>query len=125
MQAAQEKITISLNNLEFFAHHGWHNEEALAGGNFLIDIGIDFYSPKEITHLDDTINYVNVYSTIKSIVAEPVPLLETLCSDICDAVHKLDDRITTINISVSKLNAPIINFIGQVSVSLKRIYKTD
>ncbi len=117
-------FSIHLNDLEFFAHHGWHNEEALAGGNYRVSVGLDFTSEKKIQELEDTINYVEVYQTIKDKVNQPVRLLETLAEDICTSISALDKRITSININITKLNPPITNFIGNVGVSLTKFYIT-
>lgn len=114
--------SIHLNDLEFFAHHGWHNEEALAGGNYKINLTLDFEDAGKMVNLEDTINYVSVYDVIKIKVNEPVRLLETLAADICEEVSALDKRITTINITITKLHPPISNFIGNVAVSLSKSY---
>ena len=115
-------FSIHLTDLEFFAHHGWHNEEALAGGNFRISVQLDFVSGGKISELEDTINYVAVYAVIKQKVEQPVRMLETLAEDTCSAIAALDPRIRTININITKLNPPIINFIGTVGVSLTKSY---
>lgn len=114
--------SIHLNDLEFFAHHGWHNEEALAGGNFRVNVSLDFEDAGNIQNLEDTINYVSVYEVIRQKVNEPVRLLETLAEDICETISALDPRIKTINITITKLNPPITNFIGNVAVSLRKSY---
>lgn len=113
--------TIHLNDLEFFAHHGWHNEEALAGGNFKVNVSLQF-DAFDVEALEDTINYVDIYTLIKDKVNEPVRLLETLATEICVAIKEIDDRIKTINITITKLNPPITNFIGNVAVSLSKSY---
>lgn len=114
--------TIHLNDLEFFAHHGWHNEEALAGGNFRVAVSLEFEDSKKIESLEDTINYVEVYNVIKTKVNLRVRLLETLAADICEEISQIDKRIKTINITITKLAPPIINFIGNVAVSLTKSY---
>ena len=114
--------SIHLNNLRFFAHHGYHDEEGVTGTNFDISVSISFDAPDKITTLQQTINYVEVYNVIKEIFQRPTKLLESIAHDICDNVSALDNRIRTINITITKLHPPISNFIGSVGVSLSKLY---
>lgn len=58
-------FTIHLNKLTFFAHHGLHDEEAITGTNFEIDLSIKFDIPGNVTSIHQTINYTNVYEVVK------------------------------------------------------------
>jgi dihydroneopterin aldolase len=114
--------SIHLNNLRFFAHHGYHDEEGVVGTDFEISVSISFDAPEKILTLPQTINYVEVYDVIKVIFLKPTRLLETLANDICESIASIDKRIRTINISITKLHPPIGNFIGSVGVSLSKAY---
>lgn len=114
--------SIHLNNLRFFAHHGYHDEEGIVGTNFEVSVKIDFEAEGKITTLPQTINYVEVYELIKRIFSKPTKLLETIAQDICESIVAIDNRIKTINISITKLNPPLPNFIGSVGVSLSKSY---
>ena len=113
---------IHLNKLEFFGYHGWHTEEGLAGANFSVDVSVFFDEQKAVQELKDSINYVAVFDILKKNMSQPVKLLETLAEQICEAIRSIDERIKTINIKITKLNPPILNFIGTVSVSLSKTY---
>jgi dihydroneopterin aldolase len=114
--------SIHLNNLKFFAHHGYHDEEGVTGTDFEVSVSIVFEAPEKIITLPQTINYVEVYDVIKAIFQRPTKLLESIAEDICENVYLLDDRIRTINITITKLHPPITNFIGSVGVSLSKSY---
>ena len=114
--------SIHLNNLKFFAHHGYHDEEGVVGTNFEISVTVTFDAVEKIVTLPQTINYVEMYDVIKEIFNKPTKLLESLAHDICDTVSSLDDRIKTINITITKLQPPLSNFIGSVGVSLAKSY---
>lgn len=114
--------SIHLNNLKFFAHHGYHDEEGIVGTNFEISVTVTFDATEKIVSLPQTINYVEMYDVIKEIFNKPTKLLESLAHDICDNVRTLDDRIKTINITITKLQPPLSNFIGSVGVSLAKSY---
>ena len=115
-------FTIHLNKLKIFAYHGVHAEEAIIGTDFEVSVTVSFNAPKKIEQLNDTINYVTIYEIIKLHFAQPEKLLETLAQNITQEIHKIDSRITSINITIDKLNAPISNFIGTVGVTYSKSY---
>jgi 7,8-dihydroneopterin aldolase/epimerase/oxygenase len=113
-------FTVHLNKLIFFAHHGVHDEESIIGTDFEVSVSIDFDAPEKVVALKDTINYVSVFEVIKKRFATPGRLLETLAQHIVDDIYAIDNRITTINISIDKINPPISNFIGSVGVTYSK-----
>ena len=115
-------FTIHLNKLQFFAHHGVHDEEGIIGTDFEVSVSIDFNAPEKVVALNDTINYVKVFEVIKKRFAIPERLLETLAQHIVDDVYAMDNRITIINISIDKINPPISNFIGSVGVTYSKSF---
>ena len=115
-------FTIRLHKLIFFSYHGVHAEETVAGTEFEVSVQITFAENKKIEALADTLNYVNVYAIIKDHFSRPVPLLERLAQNISEEIYKIDERITSINITIDKLNAPICNFIGTVGVNYSKSY---
>lgn len=113
-------ITIHLNNLVFFSHHGVHEEETIVGTEFKLNVAISFNETGKIVSLDQTINYVVVYNIIKEHMKKPSRLLETVAMQVADDIYKIDKRIKTININISKLNPPINNFTGNVGVTYNK-----
>ncbi|MEO7523600.1 MAG: dihydroneopterin aldolase [Ferruginibacter sp.] len=115
-------ITIHLNRLEFFAHHGLHDEEAVTGTNFRISVSLSFEPEGKITSIQQTVNYADVYKIIEDHMAHPVALLEMLAENMCDAIYLHDKRIKNINITINKIHPPIPNFIGQVGVTFHKAF---
>ncbi|MBS1928008.1 MAG: dihydroneopterin aldolase [Chitinophagaceae bacterium] len=113
-------FTIHLNNMHFFAHHGLHEEETLAGNGFVVDLKICFLPNYPVQELADTINYVQVYELLNIRMEQPVRLLETLAEKIVADIRQLDDRIKKISININKLNPPITRFSGTVGVTLDK-----
>ena len=109
-------FTIHLNNLRFFAYHGVHDEEALLGTDFEVSVSIIFNAPEKIVVLEDTIDYVRAYQIIKDKFQRREKLLEALAQNIVASLYEFDNRISTINISIEKINPPIGNFMGRVGV---------
>ena len=116
-------FTIQLNKLQLHGHHGMHTEEGLAGGDFEVSLSLSFPAEEKITQLEQTIDYVEVYHRIRKHFDKPYMFLETLATDIVEDVSALDKRIKMINITISKLNAPIANFKGNVAVNFSKTYE--
>jgi dihydroneopterin aldolase len=112
---------VHLNKMKFFAHHGLHDEEGITGTEFEVSAEISFKAD-EVHSIHDTINYVTVFEIVKKAFKQPERLLENLAQDITEQIHNIDARITTINITIDKLNPPIYNFTGSVGISYFKSY---
>jgi 7,8-dihydroneopterin aldolase/epimerase/oxygenase len=108
--------------MRFFAHHGLHEEETIIGAYFEVFIDISFDPLKKIVSIDETINYVEVFQIVQQIFSTPEKLLETLAQNIVEAIYETNKKIHKINISIEKLNPPITNFTGTVSVSFSKTF---
>ena len=115
-------FTIRLNNMIFFAYHGVHEEETIVGTDFKVSVSISFAASKEIIALNDTINYVVVFDIVKRNFEIPQKLLETLAQNITAEIYKINNQITSNNVTIDKLNPPICNFTGNVGVSYLKSY---
>lgn len=112
-----DMITIHLNNLLFFSHHGIHDEETIVGTDFEMNVSVSFTESEKILSLSQTVNYISVYDIIKEQMKTPSRLLETVAMQMAENIYKIDNRIKIINITISKLNPPINNFTGNVGVT--------
>lgn len=115
-------FTIRLNKMQFFAYHGMHVEEAIVGTDFEVSVLISFSADKKIIDITDTLNYVAVYEIVKRYFDTPEKLLETLAQNITEEIYRTDKRISSINITIDKLNPPICNFTGNVGVNYLKLY---
>lgn len=113
-------ITILLNNLEFFSHHGVHEEEKILGNNFIVNASVSFTADEKISSIHQTINYVSIYDIIKKRMDIPTALLETLAQDIADEIYSFDKRLQAISVSIEKKNPPMLNIKGSVSVNYEK-----
>ena len=116
-------LTIELSKLRFHAYHGLYHEEKKLGGDFEVNVTV-IHQPKKIPvlHLEETIDYTAVYNLIKEIMQKPEPLLETVVTLIAEEIMKRFFQAEEVNVSITKLNPPILSFEGRVGVSyvLKR-----
>lgn len=114
--------TVHLHQLEFYAYHGLHEEEAIIGNKFEVSVDIHFHQRNPITAISQTINYVSVYDVLREEMKVTEKLLETLCDRICSKIYLLDNRIASIDITIYKSSAPIHSFTGKVGVSFKKLF---
>ena len=115
---------IELKGLKFFADHGMYKEEIKVGNEFEVDITITCKAPKkEITSLDQTINYVEVYNIVQEIFGVRSLLIETTAMKIADKIGEQFDGLEKVVICIRKLNPPIINFSGSVGITYTKTFK--
>ncbi|HRP55859.1 dihydroneopterin aldolase [Agriterribacter sp.] len=116
-------LKISLHNLKFHGFHGLYKEERSTGNDFEVTMDVYFNETVEmITRLQDTVNYAVLYQLVKDRMAIPEPLLETIAMDIAQQVKKQFPLVYEINVSVSKINPPLLNFQGETSVTYNKQY---
>ncbi|MEO5892357.1 MAG: dihydroneopterin aldolase [Ferruginibacter sp.] len=113
-------LTIHLHNLLFHSFHGFYEEEQVLGNDFEVNADVVVDTPDMVTTLRQTVNYVTIYAAIKQRMELATPLLETVAQEMTHAIHKIDDRIRSVSITIKKSSPPIENFQGLVGVSYKR-----
>ena len=112
---------ITLEGMEFFAHHGYYQEEQKIGNKFAVDIMIvtDLSDAAEHDVLEETINYETLYKIIRHVMSEPTKLLEHLGKRIIDTVFEEFHQVSSVKVKVSKYNPPVGGICQKASVSLK------
>jgi len=112
---------ISLEGIEFHAHHGFHESEREQGNDFLVNINIDA-NIKEASikdSLEDTIDYEKVYYVIAREMAIPSKLLEHVAKRILKGLDiEFGDNIKNITVEVCKLNPPLPGKCQKASVKI-------
>lgn len=100
---------ITLNHLRFHAYHGVEAQERLTGNDYevTIRIGYDISRAANTDLVVDTINYADVYGEVKEVMIHPSRLLENVVKRIADRLFTLWPAITSVDITVCKLNPPI------------------
>ena len=116
-------LSISLQHLRFFAYHGVHAEEKKTGNEFEVNLTVS-YQPGSgtITGIQDTVDYSALFALLKLEMQSPRNLLETLTMEIVEKIHARFPRIKKIELSITKLTAPIESLTGSVGVSYTREY---
>jgi dihydroneopterin aldolase len=115
---------INLKNLEFYAYHGYYQEENLIGNTFLVDIMVAIPAAVyENENLGSTINYEIINEIVKTQMQNPQKLLETVLQNIEKQLLILSNQLQKVEIHLTKKHLPIDGFIGQAMVSLIKNYE--
>ena len=111
-------LKIELSEMQFHGYHGVHEEESKAGGNFEVNL-IVYFEPLvlPVRHLNETIDYTQLYALVKHRMEKPTRLLETLATEIADEILNRFLNIQQLDVSIKKLNPPIPFFNGSVAAS--------
>lgn len=111
---------IELENMSFYGFHGCFEEEKAIGTHFRVDLLFETNTSKaEISdNINDTINYLSVYQTIKQVFETPSHLLEHLSRRILDTLCDKYSQIDYCKVKVTKLNPPLGGKLMGVSVSM-------
>lgn len=109
-------LTIELNDLKFFGYHGVYAEEAKIGGEYLVDVYLNF-EPKNfpVRYMDETHDYTNLYAIVKQRMEIPTELIETLCTEIAQEILSTYNQAYEVTVKVKKLSVPIPQFEGHVA----------
>jgi dihydroneopterin aldolase len=116
-------MQILLKDVVLFGLHGVHPLEKKVGTLFRINIQIDLDPSVSVQSLSDTLDYAEVFATLKKEFQVTEDLLEVLIERIISSIALLSSQIKTIDISIVKINAPINGFQGEVGVRKQKHIK--
>lgn len=109
--------------MEFYAFHGHYKEEQIVGNRFLVDIQMEtnLEKPAESDRLEDAVNYQVAYRLVKEEMKRiKSNLLENIGKRILDAIYREIDGITSVTVTIRKMNPPMGGPIKNVSVTMTR-----
>lgn len=115
---------IELRELKFHAYHGVMMQERKVGNSFVVNLLLT--APLEgavkSDHLDETINYAEVYALVRQEMAIPSNLLEHAAGRILVALKEAFPILQAIQVKLSKLNPPFGGDLHSASVILKEVF---
>jgi len=111
---------ILFKGMEFFAYHGHFKEEQIIGTKFIVDLELLFESKNAeySDHLNDTINYQEIYQLVKIEMEINAHLLENVARRILNTLMKTFPQIISLEVKISKINPPLGGKVEQVSFVL-------
>ncbi len=114
---------IELNGLQFYGYHGVFAEERKLGQRFYVDLVLyaDLWEAGQTDELDRTINYAEVYQTVKNVVeGESVQLVEALAERIASQVLDTYTIVNELTVRVTKPHPPVDMKFAGMTVEIRR-----
>ena len=111
---------VSLEGMEFYAHHGYHEEERKIGNKYSVDVklelNIDLAARED--KLEGTVDYEQVYQLISKVMSKEAALLEYLANQIIELLRSNFPQVKKVWVKVSKYNPPIQGLCHRAVVEL-------
>ncbi|MDM5196858.1 dihydroneopterin aldolase [Fictibacillus enclensis] len=114
---------IYMNGLSFYGYHGVFPEENKLGQRFKVDLilEMDLQSAGTTDDLEHTVNYGEVYATVKEIVeGEPKKLVETVTESIATTLLSSYPLVQQCTVKVVKPDPPIPGHYDSVAIEITR-----
>jgi 7,8-dihydroneopterin aldolase/epimerase/oxygenase len=113
---------ISLEGAEFFAYHGFYEEERKIGNKYRVDLSVsaDVSLAATDDNLKETVNYEILYAIIRQEMQIPSQLLEHIAHRIIEEIYKKYPHIEWVEVSVSKYNPPIGGICHRAIITIRK-----
>lgn len=117
--------TIILKSLSYHAKHGYYEEERVRGNHFEVDLVAKghFRESAGGKQLSETFDYEKAEEEVRSVMTgRSEYLIETLCSEIGDALFSRFSIVQKLRVSVRKLHPPLQTnaLYAEISMEWKR-----
>jgi dihydroneopterin aldolase len=111
---------IELKNMVFHARHGVLEQEKTVGNTFTVSLRLylNLSAAAQSDHLEDTLNYAEVFEIVKKEMAVPSNLLEHAANRIIQAVKQAFPQIEKIRIRLAKMRPPVCGEVGEAVVRI-------
>lgn len=115
------KSKIIIEGMHFKAHHGYYLEERKIGGQYIIDLEMEYDIQKAARHdnLDHTINYEKIYALCKSEMAVSQKLIETVGLNLIEKVQERFPEVLHLVLTIHKINPPLDGLVDRASVRIE------
>ena len=113
------RITIALEHLRIYAHHGVMEQERTVGNEFIADLSLEIDTTEGMRHdqLDGTISYADIYAVVAEQMQTPSRTLEHAAIRIADALRNGFPQIKSGSVKITKVTPPIPGICGSASVT--------
>jgi dihydroneopterin aldolase len=114
---------IHVTGIRCYGYTGYLPEEKVLGQWFEVDVKLwlDISTAAKTDAIEDTLDYRSVISLVQHLVkTSKFVLVERLVSTIADSILQESDRITQVQVTLSKPAAPIPDFGGKISIEVTK-----
>ena len=103
------KMTIFISGLRVYAFHGVLPQERLVGGDYLVDVRVDYSHSlaTESDRVEDTLDYSRLHHLIDEEMAIPSSLLEHVAGRITRRVQRDFPEMSSVWVRITKVNPPM------------------
>ena len=111
---------VALEGIEFFAYHGYYEEERKIGNKYEVNIEVssDLSIAAKSDALSGTVNYEVLYKIIQDEMMIPSKMLEHVGKRIIDKVMKTFSEVHSTTIEISKFNPPVKGVCRKAKVTM-------
>ena len=116
-------MIIKLNEMLFYGFHGVHDEERRLGQRFTVTAHLYTSNAKdgEITRLEDTVDYTQVYDDIREIIeTHQFQLLEVCANTIANKLLADYPLLEKVCLFIQKPSVPIQGILASVEVEISK-----
>lgn len=113
---------IALEGMEFFAFHGYYDEEQKIGNKYGVDLYIetDLHAAAASDELQQTVNYETLYNIVLAQMKEPARLLEHIGHRIIENVQAEFPELKKLKVNIYKFNPPLGGICHRAMVTLEK-----
>ena len=111
---------IIIEEMEFFANHGFYPEEQLIGCKYSVDLKLytDIAIAAANDELENTINYEIVYKITRKEMDITSKLIENVAFRIAKALKDKFKQLTKVELTLYKYNPPLGGKLNRVGINL-------
>ena len=114
---------IHLTGIRCYGYTGYLQEEQVLGQWFEVDVKLwlDISTAAKTDAIEDTVDYRSVIAKVQHLVkTSKFALIERLVATIADSILIECDRVSRVQVTLSKPAAPIPDFDGKITIELTR-----
>ncbi|GAX39535.1 dihydroneopterin aldolase [Tolypothrix sp. NIES-4075] len=115
--------SIHLTGIRCYGYTGYLAEEQILGQWFEVDVKLwlDISTAAKTDAIEDTVDYRSVITKVQHLVkTSKFALIERLVATIADSILIECDRVSQVQVTLSKPAAPIPDFGGKITIELTR-----
>lgn len=114
--------TIALEGMQFYAYHGFYEEEQIIGNHFIVDVTVDA-RVNQAARTDDltrTVNYETIYTICRIEMRKSSALLEHVAQRIMDKIAGQFSNVKTVKVRISKQQPPLGGRVDRAYIEMQR-----
>ena len=112
---------VALEGMEFYARHGYYEEERKIGNKYTVDLfmKLDVQEAVNEDKLEGTVNYEKVYELVAELMSIDARLLEHLAGKLVKKLKSTFPEIQWVKVRISKHNPPIKGLCRRATVTIE------